>query len=52
MIGSRGHGGIREDMSRVCIRVTLMIIKWFWKIIKGLLWARGQVPRRIARARL
>lgn len=48
MIGSGVHGGKREDDKG--IRVTLMITNWFWKIIKGLLWARGQVPRRMARS--
>lgn len=51
MIGSVGHGEIRDDrMIRICIRTTLVINKWLWKSISGLLWARGQVLRRTAKA--
>lgn len=35
MMGSGGQGSRVETMTRVCISMTLMITKWFWKIIKG-----------------
>lgn len=34
MLGSGGYGKIRDDrMTRVCLRMTLMMRKWLWKII-------------------
>lgn len=54
--GVRGHDGLRgswkqiRDNARVCTRMTLMITKWFWKIIEGFLWERDQVSRRTTRA--
>lgn len=36
MLGSGGRGKIRDDrMTRVCLRMTLMMTKWLWKIING-----------------
>lgn len=36
MSGSGGYGKIRDDrMTRVCLRMTLMMCKWLLKIVNG-----------------